>query len=80
MHRLKINQAFLINLRSSLGHMRFVVDRVALGQVFFEYFGFPYHFSFHLLLPIHLSSGPATIGTPSGPRTKWTHQDFGMNK
>jgi hypothetical protein len=24
-----------------LGHMGFVVDKVALGQVFYEYFGFP---------------------------------------
>jgi hypothetical protein len=25
------------------GHVGFVVDKVALGQVFSEYFGFPYH-------------------------------------
>jgi hypothetical protein len=24
------------------GHVRFLVDKVALGQVFFEYFGFPW--------------------------------------
>jgi hypothetical protein len=28
----------------------FVVDKVALGQVFFEYFGFPCQFLFHELL------------------------------
>jgi hypothetical protein len=46
------------------GHFGFVVDKVALGQVFSEYFGFPCQFSFHLLLQIHhhLSSGTGTIG------------------
>jgi hypothetical protein len=48
------------------------VDKVALGQVFSEYFGFPYQFSFHRLLHTHhLSSGVGTIGqlvadVPSG--------------
>jgi hypothetical protein len=28
----------------------FVVDKVALGQVFSDYFGFPCHSSFHQLL------------------------------
>jgi hypothetical protein len=47
--------------------------KLALGQVFFEYFGFPCQFSFHRLLQIHhhLSSGAGTIGqlvadVPSG--------------
>jgi hypothetical protein len=41
----------------------FVVDKVALGQVFSEYFGFPCQFSFPRLLHIHhLSSGAGTIG------------------
>jgi hypothetical protein len=42
----------------------FVVDKVALGQVFSEYFGFPCQSSFHQLLHNHphLSSGPGTIG------------------
>jgi hypothetical protein len=50
----------------------FVVDKVALGQVFLEYFGFPRQFSFHLLLHTHhLSSGAGTTGqidadVPSG--------------
>jgi hypothetical protein len=37
---------------------------VALGQVFYEYFGFPCQYSFHRLLHIHhhLSSGAGTIG------------------
>jgi hypothetical protein len=44
-------------------YMRFVVDKVALGQVFSEYFGFPYRYSFHQLLHNHhhLSSGTGTI-------------------
>jgi hypothetical protein len=53
----------------------FVVDKVALGQVFSMYFGFPCQFSFHRLFHIHhhhhLSSGAGTIGqivaaVPSG--------------
>jgi hypothetical protein len=43
--------------------MGFVVDKVALVQVFSEYFGFPCQFSFHRLLPTHhLSSGAGTVG------------------
>jgi hypothetical protein len=56
-----------------LDHVGFVVDKVALGQVFSEYFGFPCQFSFRRLLHIHhhLSSGARTIGqlvadVPSG--------------
>jgi hypothetical protein len=43
---------------------KFVVDKVALGQVFSEYFGFPCQFSFHQFLHNHhhLSSGAGTIG------------------
>jgi hypothetical protein len=42
----------------------FVVDKVALGQVFFQYFGFPCQSSFHQLLHSHphLSSGAGTVG------------------
>jgi hypothetical protein len=44
-------------------HVRFVVDKVALEQVFSEYFGFPCQFSFQRLLHNHhLSSGAGTIG------------------
>jgi hypothetical protein len=40
----------------------FVVDKVALGQVFFEHFGFLCQFSFYRLLHIHhLSSGAGTV-------------------
>jgi hypothetical protein len=52
--------------------MGFVVEKVALGQVFSEYFSFPYQFLFHRLLHTHhLSSGAGTIGqivadVPSG--------------
>jgi hypothetical protein len=48
------------------------VDKVTLGQVFSEYFGFSCQFSFHRLIHIHhLSSGAGTIGqtvadVPSG--------------
>jgi hypothetical protein len=45
------------------GHVGFVVDKVVLGQVFAEYFGFPCQFSFHRLLHTHhLPSGAGTIG------------------
>jgi hypothetical protein len=46
------------------GHVRFVVDKVALGQVFSEYFCFPCRSSFHQFLHNHhhLSSGVGTIG------------------
>jgi hypothetical protein len=45
------------------GHVGFVVDKVALGQVFSEYFGFPFQSSFHQLLHNHnRSSGTGTIG------------------
>jgi hypothetical protein len=42
----------------------FVVDKVAVGQVSFEYFGFTCQSSFHRLLHNHphLSSGAGTIG------------------
>jgi hypothetical protein len=51
----------------------FVIDKVALGQFFSEYFGFPCQFSFHRLFYNHLrlSSGAGTAGqivadVPSG--------------
>jgi hypothetical protein len=44
-------------------HVVFVVDKVALGQVFSEYFGFHCQFSFHRQLHTHhLSSGAGIIG------------------
>jgi hypothetical protein len=44
--------------------VRFVLDKVALGQVLSEYFGFPCQYSFHHFLHNHhhLSSGAGTIG------------------
>jgi hypothetical protein len=39
-----------------------VVDKVALGLVFSEYFGFSFQFSFHQMLYTHLASGAGTIG------------------
>jgi hypothetical protein len=50
--------------------MRFVVDRLALGLVLTEYFGFPYQSLFHQMFHIHhlvLVHGPV-----SGRRTKRT--------
>jgi hypothetical protein len=38
---------------SGSGHVEFVVDKVALEQVFSEYYGFPCQFSFHRLLHNH---------------------------
>jgi hypothetical protein len=54
------------------GHVGFVVNKVTLGQVFSEYFGFTCQFSFHTLPHTHhLSSVAGTIGqlvaeVPSG--------------
>jgi hypothetical protein len=53
------------------GHTRFVVDKVAMGQVSSKYFSFPCQFSFHIHPHHHLSSGAGTIGqivanVPSG--------------
>jgi hypothetical protein len=44
-------------------HVGFVVDKMALGQVFSEYFGFPCQSSFHQFLHNHhrLPSGAGTI-------------------
>jgi hypothetical protein len=45
------------------GYMGFVMDKVALGQVFCEYFDFPCQFSFRRLLNTHhLSSEAGRIG------------------
>jgi hypothetical protein len=71
--------------------MRFVMDKVALGQVVSEFFGFPCQISFHQMLHIHhhLSSVAGTIGqsmsdVPSGlsftppqeaKRTPWSRKE-----
>jgi hypothetical protein len=52
-------------------NVAFVVDKVALGQVFSEYFEFSCQFSFHLMPHTHLLSGAGTVGqfvadVPSG--------------
>jgi hypothetical protein len=65
----------------------FVVDKVALGQVFSEYFGFSYQFSFHQMVHSHLSTGAGTTGqlvtdVPSGlslaPLNKFKGNSFGL--
>jgi hypothetical protein len=56
----------------------FVVDKVALGQVFSEYFGSPCKSSFHQFLHNHhhLSSGAGTIGQqlPQYPKSHGTNK------
>jgi hypothetical protein len=52
----------------------FVVDKMALEQIFFEFFGFPHQLSFDKMLHIRLSSGAGTINqlvtdVPSGLST-----------
>jgi hypothetical protein len=42
--------------------MVFVVDEVALGQVFSKYFGFPCQFLFHQMLHNQISSGAGAVG------------------
>jgi hypothetical protein len=54
------------------GQMGFVVDKVALRQVFSEHFGFPCQSSIHQIFHHHNHPGQATIGqsmasAPSGP-------------
>jgi hypothetical protein len=39
------------------GQVGFVVDKVALGQIFFENFGFPCQSSFHQILHHHNHPG-----------------------
>jgi hypothetical protein len=41
---------------TGLGHVGFVVDKMALGQVFSEYFGFPCQSSFRQIFPQSSSS------------------------
>jgi hypothetical protein len=44
-------------VRARSGHVGFVVDKVALGQIFSEYFGFPCQSSFHQFLHHHNHPG-----------------------
>jgi hypothetical protein len=53
-----------LGVKPGSSHVGFVVDNVALGHVFSEYFGFPCQSSFHQFLHNHhhLSSGAGTTG------------------
>jgi hypothetical protein len=54
-------------------HMGFMVDKMALGQVFSQYFSFPSQFLLNqMFLHSQLSFGAGTIGQINGRRTKWT--------
>jgi hypothetical protein len=44
-------------VRAWVWQVGFVVDKVALGQAFFEYFGFPCQSSFHQILHHHNHPG-----------------------
>jgi hypothetical protein len=44
-------------VRARSGHVKFVVDKVALGQVFSKYFGFPCQSSFRQILHPHNHPG-----------------------
>jgi hypothetical protein len=57
------------------GQMGFVVHKVALGQVFSKYFGFPCH-SFHQILHPHNHLGRYNRPV-SGRRAEWTQ--FGLH-
>jgi hypothetical protein len=46
--------------------MGFVVDKIALGQVFSEYFRFPSHSSFHQILLPHNLPGAEMANVPNG--------------
>jgi hypothetical protein len=48
-------------VRARVWSMGFVVDKVALGQVFSQYFGFPCHSSLHQILYPHNHLGACTI-------------------
>jgi hypothetical protein len=57
----------------------FMVDKVALEQVFSEYFGFPCQFSFAKMLHTNLSSGAGIVGqlvtdVPSGLSLTLPHE------
>jgi hypothetical protein len=56
-----------------------MVDKVALRQVFSEYFGFPSQFAFTLLLHTHLQPradtiGPLVAGVPNGLSLTLPHE------
>jgi hypothetical protein len=47
--------------KTGFSRVRFVVDNVALGQVFSEYFGFPCQSSFHQCLTITITYHPGLV-------------------
>jgi hypothetical protein len=50
------------------------MDKVALGQISTEYFGFPCQFAFHRLLTIIIIYHLGLVQqASSGRSTKWTH-------
>jgi hypothetical protein len=58
-----LEDIIFISFKPGSSHVGFVVDKVAMAQVFSEYFGFPYQSLFHQFLHNHphLSSGVGTI-------------------
>jgi hypothetical protein len=57
---------------SGSGQVGFVVDKVALGQVFSEYFGFPCQSSFHQFSIIIIITRGRYNRPFSGRRAEWT--------
>jgi hypothetical protein len=57
-----IAQAVSLWLPTAAARVGFVVDKLALGRVFSEYFGFPCQSSFHQILHHHNHPGQAAIG------------------
>jgi hypothetical protein len=45
-----------VGTKPESGQVEYVMDKVVLGQVFSEYCGFPYQFSFHQPHHIHYHS------------------------
>jgi hypothetical protein len=43
------------------GHVGFVVVKVAFGEVFSQYFSFPYHFSFRQPIALHYQQFSVTM-------------------
>jgi hypothetical protein len=64
----------MFGFKPESGHVGFLVDKAALGQVFYEYFGFPYQFALNRSIIIYY---PGLVR--SGRSTKWT-QSHPMRK
>jgi hypothetical protein len=54
--------ASVARVRARSGNVGFVVDKVALGQVLSEYFGFLCQLPFHQIIHPHNHPGQVTIG------------------